>query len=119
MTYIVIIIILIIVLLYFWHGGFERFLPIAVTEWQADELTILPDLINLVKAQTPGAIGVDLYFYYGRNVLLVTVECCDFFAQVFDMNGIYMGAPYGGITGHGDNKLPDWFANADFVKNIA
>ena len=58
------------------------------------------------------------YSYKGAPVYYVTAGCCDQFNNVYDANCTVLGAPDGGITGKGDNKLPDFFANATNKKVV-
>lgn len=52
------------------------------------------------------------YSYKGSPVYYVTAGCCDQFNEVYDANCKQMGAPDGGVTGKGDGKLTDFYANA-------
>lgn len=54
------------------------------------------------------------YTYKGKKVYYVIMPCCDFFNEVYDEKCNFLGSPDGGITGKGDGKLPDFFAE---VKN--
>ena len=58
------------------------------------------------------------YSYKGAPVYYVTAGCCDQFNNVYDANCNLLGAPDGGITGKGDNKLADFFANATNKKVV-
>ena len=58
------------------------------------------------------------YSYKGAAVYYVKAGCCDQFNEVYNTDCKQLGAPDGGITGKGDNKLPDFFANATNKKVI-
>lgn len=58
------------------------------------------------------------YSYKGAPVYYVTAGCCDQFNTVYNNKCEYLGAPDGGVTGKGDNKLPDFFANATNKKVV-
>ena len=58
------------------------------------------------------------YSYKGALVYYVTAGCCDQFNEVYDAGCKHLGAPDGGITGKGDNKLPDFFANTTNKKVV-
>jgi hypothetical protein len=57
-------------------------------------------------------LSVIQYSYKGVPVYYVTAGCCDQFNEVYDDNCKNLGAPDGGVTGKGDGKLTDFFANA-------
>ena len=56
--------------------------------------------------------SVTQYAYKGSAVFYITAGCCDQFNPVYNSDCDYLGAPDGGITGKGDGKIPDFFANA-------
>src|SRR5437588_1251309 len=58
------------------------------------------------------------YNYKGQPVFYLSMPCCDQFNTVYDGNCNYLGSPDGGITGKGDGKLPDFFANATDKKVV-
>ncbi len=58
------------------------------------------------------------YSYKGTVVYYVKAGCCDQFNEVYDASCKSLGAPDGGITGKGDNKLPDFFMNATNKKVV-
>jgi hypothetical protein len=62
--------------------------------------------------------AVTQYSYKGSAVFYITAGCCDQFNQVYNSDCDYMGAPDGGITGKGDGKLTDFFANATNKKVV-
>src|SRR5262249_45484265 len=72
------------------------------------------------QIQEDGApVAVDLYKYHNRPVFYVTMDCCDNFNYVYDAaTGQKLGAPSGGISGHGDNKLPDWHRHAERIRRV-
>jgi hypothetical protein len=57
-------------------------------------------------------VSVIQYSYKGAAVYYVTAGCCDQFNEVYDAGCKLLGAPDGGVTGKGDNKLSDFYANA-------
>ena len=69
------------------------------------------DSIKMNTKTNPPA-SVIRYTYKGYSVFYITTGCCDQFNPVYNSDCIYMGAPDGGITGKGDGKIPDFFANA-------
>ena len=58
------------------------------------------------------------YTYKGSTVFYITAGCCDQFNPVYNSECVYLGAPDGGITGKGDGKLADFFANATNKKVV-
>jgi hypothetical protein len=51
------------------------------------------------------------YMYKGELVYLLSLDvpCCDFYSAVlFDKKGKVLGQPFGGISGRGDMKIPDF-----------
>lgn len=68
------------------------------------------------KANPPAS--VIRYTYKGNSVFYITLGCCDQFNPVYNSDCVYMGAPDGGITGKGDGKIPDFFANATNKKVV-
>jgi hypothetical protein len=58
------------------------------------------------------------YTYKGSAVFYITAGCCDQFNPVYNSDCVYLGAPDGGITGKGDGKLADFFANATNKKIV-
>ena len=58
------------------------------------------------------------YSYKGAAVYYITSGCCDQFNTVYNSDCNYLGAPDGGITGKGDGKIPDFFANATNKKVV-
>jgi hypothetical protein len=61
---------------------------------------------------------VNEYTYNDRRVFLFSSNCCDFFDPLFDSACNYIGAPYGGITGRGDGRCPDFDKTAKHVKLV-
>lgn len=57
-------------------------------------------------------ISVIQYSYKGAPVYYVTAGCCDQFNEVYDSDCNPLGAPDGGVTGKGDGRLTDFYANA-------
>ena len=74
--------------------------------------------IEGMKAEHNEPEVVTEYYYKGQPVFYLTMPCCDQFNTVFDGDCNYLGAPDGGITGKGDGKLPDFFANATDKKVV-
>lgn len=62
--------------------------------------------------------SVTQYTYKGTSVFYITAGCCDQFNTVYNSDCDYLGAPDGGITGKGDGKLTDFFANATNKKVV-
>ena len=62
--------------------------------------------------------SVTQYAYKGSAVFYITDGCCDQFNPVYNSDCDYLGAPDGGITGKGDGKIADFFANATDKKVV-
>jgi hypothetical protein len=58
------------------------------------------------------------YVYKDKKVYYVTMPCCDFFNEVYDVNCNLLGHPDGGFTGKGDGKLPNFTAEKSKEKII-
>lgn len=86
--------------------------------------TVLPaclteKLDNAKKDNPPHqADKVELYEWNGKNVYLVTWQCCDFFNEVYGKNCKMLCAPTGGITGKGDGNCPDFAKTAKLIKQL-
>lgn len=65
-----------------------------------------------------GITRISLYKYKGNEVLLTSIRACGGWSNVTDLDGNHLGAPWGGITGMGDRRLPDWKKEAVFVKRL-
>ncbi len=50
------------------------------------------------------------YDYHGQVVYYVAPRCCDIPSILYDSTGTVLCAPDGGITGRGDGRCPDFFA---------
>jgi hypothetical protein len=61
---------------------------------------------------------VELYEWEGKQVYLVSWQCCDFFNEVYDANCKRICAPTGGITGKGDGNCPDFLKSAKLIKQL-
>lgn len=61
---------------------------------------------------------ISLYTYRGDRVLYVQPVGADVFNSVYTWSGQLLGAPDGGLTGHGDGRLPDWSTASQFVRVI-
>ncbi|MEA5389948.1 hypothetical protein VB738_01615 [Cyanobium gracile UHCC 0139] len=72
----------------------------------------LQRLIGQLKAQPPGnpPQSVWRYRYRGQVVYYLPPQCCDQTSVLFDAEGRVMGAPDGGLTGRGDGRAADFFA---------
>lgn len=68
------------------------------------------------KQQAPESVTA--YNYKGQQVYYIRMTCCDKFNEVYDGNCNYLGAPDGGVSGKGDGKLPEFFANTTDKKNV-
>ncbi|MDB5198277.1 MAG: hypothetical protein JWO92_240 [Chitinophagaceae bacterium] len=82
-----------------------------------------PCLVTKIDAlkNDPGANqpqSVIQYSYKGSAVFYITAGCCDQFNTVYNSDCDYLGAPDGGITGKGDGKLTDFYANATNKKVV-
>ena len=53
--------------------------------------------------------SVAQYEYLGQAVYFLPQRCCDFFSDLYDIDGNVIGHPDGGITGRGDGRVPDFF----------
>jgi len=73
---------------------------------------------NSVYDSTPGAVGVDLYWYRNQYVLLATVASSANKAMAYNMTGQVLGSPIGGISGLGDGTMSDWHLNARYVRHV-
>ena len=71
-----------------------------------------------MNTQVNPPASVIRYTYKGNSVFYITSGCCDQFNPVYSNDCIYLGAPDGGITGKGDGKIPDFFANATNKKVV-
>lgn len=49
------------------------------------------------------------YDYHGSTVYYVPPQCCDQFSQLYNADGVLLGAPDGGFTGSGDGRVTDFF----------
>lgn len=78
------------------------------------------NIVNKLKDKINGDIGkIVMYEYNNKKVYLVTLkDCFDCFEELYDLNGKYLGAPSGGISGKGDGKMDDFNIKAKFIKNI-
>ena len=56
------------------------------------------------------------YSYNKKKVYLLTPGCCDQYTILLDEHCNYICAPGGGISGKGDGKCPDFYKNAELVK---
>lgn len=79
-------------------------------------LTKIDSLKKDPKVNLPES--VTHYNYQGRSVYYVVSGCCDQFNEVYDENCKSLGAPDGGITGKGDNKLPDFYSQVTDKKVV-
>lgn len=82
-----------------------------------------PCMVTKIEAMktNPGANqpqSVTEYTYKGAVVFYITAGCCDQFNTVYNSDCDYLGAPDGGVTGKGDGKLIDFFANATNKKVV-
>jgi hypothetical protein len=48
------------------------------------------------------------YEYKSQTVYYVPPQCCDQYSTLYDISGVVICAPDGGITGRGDGKCPDF-----------
>jgi hypothetical protein len=76
-------------------------------------------LAKAKKEQPPiQAEKVELYDWNGKQVYLITWQCCDFFNEVYDKDCKRICAPTGGITGKGDGNCPDFSKTAKLIKQL-
>jgi hypothetical protein len=61
---------------------------------------------------------VNEYLFNGKKVYLLTASCCDQYNILIDADCNYICSPSGGITGKGDGKCADFFAEAEHVRLI-
>jgi hypothetical protein len=103
--------------------------PITVS----DSITVVPppavdeslplcidEIIAKAKKEQPPiqADKVELYDWNGKQVYLISWQCCDFFNEVYDRDCKRICAPTGGITGKGDGNCPDFIKTAKLIKQI-
>ena len=49
------------------------------------------------------------YDYHRSTVYYVPPQCCDQYSELYNAEGVLLGAPDGGITGTGDGRITDFF----------
>jgi hypothetical protein len=54
--------------------------------------------------------SITRFNYLGQQVYYVPPFCCDQFSVLYDSTGAVLCAPDGGITGSGDGRCSDFFA---------
>ena len=59
------------------------------------------------EVQTP-PMQIHSFDYHAEKVFLINSPCCDQFDYIYNSNCEKICAPYGGITGKGDNRCPDF-----------
>ncbi len=74
-----------------------------------DAVTSLIHNLEGQQVRNPPAI-VARYDYAGQVVYYVPPHCCDFFGDLYDGAGLVICHPDGGLTGTGDGRCPDFFA---------
>lgn len=81
--------------------------------------TCIQNRIDFFKSQPKDSrpYSVTEYLYKGSLVYYIQSACCDQYNPVYNSNCDYLGAPDGGITGGGDKKIIDFFANTS-NKNV-
>ena len=67
--------------------------------------------ITEADVQNP-PIQIHQYEYQGDKVYLISSPCCDHFDYIFNSKCEKLCAPFGGITGKGDNQCPDFQEHA-------
>ena len=50
------------------------------------------------------------YDYHDATVYYVPPQCCDQYSQLYNAEGVLLGAPDGGFTGTGDGRVTDFFS---------
>lgn len=80
----------------------------AKAEWPPFVTELIATLEAAPKSNPPGSIW--RYNYKGRVVFYVPPSCCDVPSELYDSDGNIVCGPDGGLTGDGDGKCPDFFA---------
>jgi hypothetical protein len=72
----------------------------------------LIELINNLKESpvTNPPSTVIQYKYNGNTVYYLPPACCDIMGELYDVDGILLCHPDGGMTGQGDGYCPDFFS---------
>ena len=52
--------------------------------------------------------SITKYTYNGQIVYFISSDCCDQYDNLLDLQGQYLCAPSGGLTGMGDGKCIDF-----------
>ncbi|MET0394854.1 MAG: hypothetical protein ABW019_17045 [Chitinophagaceae bacterium] len=61
---------------------------------------------------------VNEYQYDGRRVFLFSANCCDQYHVLYDENCTVVCSPFGGFSGRGDGKCPDFNQKAKHVRLV-
>lgn len=61
---------------------------------------------------------VTIYEYKGKHVYGIFIGGCGAWTSVYEEDGTYIGAPWGGVTGKGDCRLLGFTDEATHVKTI-
>ena len=74
-------------------------------------------VLRKINPKTPA--NTSLYKYKGQFVIsVINPQCTDCLNSVYDLQGKYLGAPSGGISGNGDGKIPDFKTNAVLIHQM-
>ncbi len=70
------------------------------------------ELIADIESQpvTDPPLWIARYDFRGQHVYYVPQHCCDFPSVLYDSQGTIICSPDGGISGSGDGRCPDFFA---------
>jgi hypothetical protein len=80
----------------------------------------LQDLTKEIQQQavTDPPTQIFQYDYNGDTVYYVPPRCCDIYSDLYDIDGVIICHPDGGITGSGDGRCPDFIASRTNEKLI-
>jgi len=87
--------------------------------FQCDEV-LTPDDVHpvwvgkLIEEYSAAPVGnppqsIWRYEYKGNTVYYVPPQCCDFYSDLYNIDGVIIAHPDGGIAGGGDGRSPDFF----------
>jgi hypothetical protein len=78
-------------------------LPRDTPTWLRD---LIQDLASQPVANPPASITA--FTYRDETVYFLPSRCCDIPSVLYDVNGVVLCAPDGGITGQGDGRCQDF-----------
>jgi len=73
---------------------------------------------SLIQDRNNNIESVWQYEYNNDTVYYFLMGCCDFFNLLYGKNGVFLCAPDGGYSGHGDGKCPDFFEKSKNKKLV-